>query len=377
MTISNRRLTDSPILPFKDIYRGKRIMVTGHTGFKGSWLCIWLKELGADVIGYSLEPPSIPNNFEACNLKSKITNIHGDVRDEEYLISIFEKYSPEFVFHLAAQPLVRFSYKEPKLTYETNVIGTVNVLEAVRKTNSVRSCIIVTSDKCYENREWVYGYRETDPLGGYDPYSSSKGCAELVSQAYIKSFFSQREDIGVASVRAGNVIGGGDWGTDRLLPDCIHALSTDNTILIRNPMAIRPWQFVLEPLYGYLLLAIKLIERPKDYRGAWNFGPNNECCIPVSKMVDKVINYWGPGDWREVSGEYDNKYEMNLLKLNYDKAYSFLKWQGVLSIDSAIEMTVKWYKTFYQSHVPDMYDYCVDQIVEYTKIIAKSYQYDS
>ncbi len=376
MTISNRRLTDSPILPFKDIYRGRRIMVTGHTGFKGSWLCIWLKELGADVIGYSLEPPSVPNNFEACNLKSKITNIHGDVRDEEYLISIFEKYSPEFVFHLAAQPLVRFSYKEPKLTYETNVIGTVNVLEAVRKTNSVRSCIIVTSDKCYENREWVYGYRETDPMGGYDPYSSSKGCAELVSQAYIKSFFSQREDIGVASVRAGNVIGGGDWGTDRLLPDCIHALSTDNTILIRNPMAIRPWQFVLEPLYGYLLLAIKLIERPKDYRGAWNFGSNNECCIPVSKMVDKVINYWGSGDWREVSGEYDNKYEMNLLKLNYDKAYSFLKWQGVLSIDSAIEMTVKWYKTFYQSHVPDMYDYCVDQIVEYTKIIAKSYQYD-
>lgn len=226
------------------IYKNKKVLVTGHTGFKGSWLSIWLKMLGAEVIGYSLEPPSTPSNFEACDLESRITHIHGDVRDLEHLQGVFKKYKPEIVFHLAAQPLVRLSYADPHTTYETNVMGTVNVLEAVRQTKSVRVMVNITSDKCYENREWVWGYRENDPMGGYDPYSSSKGCAELVTAAYRKSFFNPEKSgdnkVALSSVRAGNVIGGGDWGQDRLVPDCVRALSSKRPIAIRNPGAIRP-----------------------------------------------------------------------------------------------------------------------------------------
>ncbi len=349
-------------------FKGKRVLITGHTGFKGSWLAIWLKELGATVLGYSLEPPGNPNNFEATNLSNRVTHVHGDIRDFPYFEEVFSEFQPEFVFHLAAQPIVRRSYEDPQLTFETNVMGTVNMLELVRKVPSVRALVSITTDKCYENKEWIWGYRENDRLGGHDPYSSSKACAELVSQAYIRSFFSQREGIGVATARAGNVIGGGDWGVDRLLPDCSRALSAGDSILIRNPEAVRPWQFVLEPLYGYLLLASKLSEKPDDYMGAWNFGPGNECCVPVSEVVEKTINYWGSGNWENPSAELNhNKHEMNLLKLNSDKAYSCLGWHGVLNIDSAIEMTVKWYKTFYKSEFADMYDFCVEQIVEYTK----------
>ena len=350
----------------------KRIIITGHTGFKGSWLTIWLKELGATVLGYSLEPPTKPNNFEASNLSSRITDIRGDIRNFPHLRKTFIEFQPEIVFHLAAQPLVRYSYEEPQMTFETNVIGTVNMFELVRTTPSVRVLINVTSDKCYENKEWIWGYRETDRLGGHDPYSSSKACAELVSNAYIKSFFSQREDIGVASVRAGNVIGGGDWGTDRLLPDCFRVLSVDDTISIRNPHAVRPWQFLLEPLYGYLLLSARLYEMPKDYMGAWNFGPNDKSCIPVNEMVKKIIDNWGSGKWRDISVELnDNKHETNLLKLNCDKAHSLLKWQDILDIDSAIKMAVDWYKTFYRSDALDMYDYCVAQIKEYMRIVRE------
>lgn len=357
----------------EDIFKGKRILITGHTGFKGSWLAIWLKELGATVLGYSLEPPSTPNNFEAINLLNKVTHVHGDIRNFPYFEKIFTEFQPQCVFHLAAQPIVRRSYENPQVTFETNVMGTVNTFELVRTVPSVRVFINVTSDKCYENREWIWGYRENDRLGGHDPYSGSKACAELVSHAYIRSFFSQRENIGVASVRAGNVIGGGDWGMDRLLPDCIRALSTNNTIFIRNPHAIRPWQFVLEPLYGYLLLAKEIFERPKDYMGAWNFGPNNNCCIPVSEMVNKIVHFWGSGSWEQSSDESnDNRHEMNLLRLNSDKAYSHLGWYGVLDTDSAIDMTVKWYKTFYQSNVTDMYGYCVDQINEYTQVVSSN-----
>ena len=352
-------------------FKGKRILITGHTGFKGSWLSIWLKELGASVLGYSLEPPSSPNNFEAANLSNRVTHVHGDIRNFPYLEEIFVEFQPQFVFHLAAQPIVRRSYEDPKLTFETNVMGTVNMYELVRTVPSVRVFVNITTDKCYENKEWIWGYRENDRLGGHDPYGSSKSCAELVSQAYIRSFFSKREDIGVATVRAGNVIGGGDWGVDRILPDCFRALSVGDTILIRNPKAIRPWQFVLEALYGYLLLASKLFERPKEYTGAWNFGPGNECCISVSEMVNKTINQWGSGNWEKASGELNhNRHEMNILKLNSDKAHSYLEWHGVLDIDSAIEMTVKWYKAFYQSYGTDMYDYCVTQIEEYTQKIS-------
>ena len=360
------------IMQLEKTFKGERVFITGHTGFKGSWLTIWLRELGATVLGYSLEPPSNPNNFEASNLSNRITHVNGDIRDFSNLKRVFFEFQPEIVFHLAAQSLVRFSYEEPRITFETNVMGTVNMFEVVKITPSVRVFINVTSDKCYENKEYIWGYRENDRLGGHDPYSSSKACAELITQAYIKSFFSKREDIGVASVRAGNVIGGGDWGTDRLLPDCIRAFSTGNTILIRNPLAIRPWQFVLEPLYGYLLLATKLFEMAKDYTGAWNFGPKNESCISVREMVNKVINYWGSGNWREVSSELNNnKHEMSLLKLNCDKAYSLLKWQGVLDIDSTIEMTVKWYKTFYESTAIDMYNHCAAQIKEYVEFASE------
>ena len=357
------------IMELENIFRGKRALITGHTGFKGSWLAIWLKELGAKVLGYSLEPPSNPNNFEAATLSNRLTHVHGDIRNFPYLGEVFAEFQPQFVFHLAAQPLVRRSYEDPQLTFETNVMGTVNILELVRKVPSVRVLVNITTDKCYENKEWIWGYRENDRLGGHDPYSSSKACAELVSQAYIRSFFSQREGIGVATVRAGNVIGGGDWGVDRLVPDCFRALSAGDVIVIRNPHAVRPWQFVLEPLYGYLLLAGKLFEDPAGYMGAWNFGPRAECCISVSEVVEEMIRFWGFGTWTQPAGDSDgSKHEMNVLKLNSDKACSLLGWRGALDIDTAIEMTAKWYKNFYQRNDADMYDYCVAQIAEYTKI---------
>jgi len=271
---------------FNNIYNGKRVLVTGHTGFKGGWLSLWLKELGAEVIGYSLDPPTKPSFFEAVDLKNKLIHIIGDVRDEKHLLSVFTKYQPEFVFHLAAQSLVRRSYKEPRLTYETNIMGTINVLETVRKTNSVKACIIITTDKCYENKEWVYGYRENDPMGGYDPYSSSKACAELVVSAYRNSFFNPKDygkihNIALSSVRAGNVIGGGDWGKDRIITDCVKTLFENKTINIYNPQATRPWQYVLEPLSGYLLLGSKMYKDGRKYSSAWNFGSGDNAIITV------------------------------------------------------------------------------------------------
>ena len=259
-------------------YKNKKVLVTGHTGFKGSWLTIWLKELGADIIGYALEPETQPNNYAACKLETKISHVTGDVRDLEHLQKIFKEYKPEFVFHLAAQAIVRRSYSEPKMTFDTNVGGTINILEAVRLNPSVKVFVNITSDKCYENREWIWGYRECDPMGGYDPYSASKGCAELVFAAYMKSYLNDKASggrkIGLASVRAGNVIGGGDWAEDRLIPDCVRALVKNESISIRNPRAIRPWQHVLEPIGGYLWLGALLNDHPEIYSGPWNFGPN-------------------------------------------------------------------------------------------------------
>ena len=354
----------------KECYGGKKVLITGHTGFKGSWLSIFLKEIGATVLGYSLEPPSNPNNFSAANLSKKLVNVYGDVRVFSHLMRIFTEFQPEFVFHLAAQSLVRRSYQEPLMTFETNVMGSVNVAESARMTPSVRVCINVTSDKCYENREWIWGYRENDHLGGHDPYSSSKACAELVTQAYIRSFFNHAGSAGIASVRAGNVIGGGDWGADRLIPDCIFALSKGEQIEIRNPQAVRPWQHVLEPLFGYVLLASKLANNPKEFMGPWNFGPKNENFISVSEMADKLIRYWGGGKWKDISVESINKpHEMNVLKLNSDKAYSSLQWRSILNVDAAIKMTIDWYKMFYQSSDIDMYDFCANQIKDYFSLM--------
>ena len=348
-------------------FKGKKILITGHTGFKGSWLTLWLIKLGAKVIGYSLEPPTKPSLFEILNLKEKIIHIIGDIRDEEKLKNIFKKYKPEIVFHLAAQSLVRFSYKEPKLTYETNVIGTLNVLEAVRETKSVRVVIIVTSDKCYENKEWVYGYRENDPLGGYDPYSSSKACAELVVEAYRNSFFNPKNygkghQVALATVRAGNVIGGGDWQVDRLIPDCVRALSKGKPIKIRNPNAIRPWQHVLEPLSGYLILAQKMWEEPTKYCEAWNFGPYEKDIATVKEIVEKVINLWGKGKY-EV--ESDTQFhEAGLLRLDISKAMIKLGWYPKWNLDIALEKTIKWYKMFYKGK-EDMLRYSLQEIKSY------------
>ena len=355
---------------FWGVYKGKQILITGHTGFKGSWLSLWLKELGADVIGYALEPPTKPNLFEALSLNEKITHIISDIRDEEHLISVFEKYQPEFVFHLTAQPLVKLSYKEPKLTYETNVMGTVNVLEAVRKTNSVRVCIIVTSDKCYENKEWVYGYRETDPMGGYDPYSSSKGCAELVTSAYIRSFFNPEDygkshNVALSSVRAGNVIGGGDWGEDRLIPDCVRALSQNKTIVVRNPQATRPWQYVLEPLSGYLLLGALMYEDGAKYSGPWNFGPNDESILTVEELVKLVIKYGGSGSYTIDTSSHPH--EAGLLKLDASKARALLGWKPIYDVYEAVEKTINWYKNFYNGmRGEELYEFIVREITGYS-----------
>ena len=355
---------------FNNSYQNKTVLVTGHTGFKGSWLSIWLRELGANVVGFSLEPPSDPSNFVAARLKNKIAHLHGDIREIDQLSVAFREYQPEFVFHLAAQPIVRFSYDEPKLTFDTNVGGTVNVFEVVRQTPSVKVLINITSDKCYENKEWTWGYRENDPMGGHDPYSASKGCAELAFSAYSRSFFAQNassgKSIGAASVRAGNVIGGGDWGKDRLLPDCIRALSSSQAIGIRSPKSIRPWQHVLEPLSGYLWLGALLKEDPFRYSGAWNLGPEDDSHMTTVELVERLIHYWGEGSWQDLSVE-NAPHEAKLLKLNCDKAHAELQWRAVLNLDESLKMTADWYKKYYNiGSKEDMYPVCVDQIREYS-----------
>lgn len=348
---------------FDGIYKNKNVLVTGHTGFKGSWLSIWLNQLGANVIGYALAPYTEQDNFVVTNLSEKITDLRGEIRDYDNLLRTFEEEKPEIVFHLAAQPLVRLSYKEPRQTYEVNVMGTVNVLEAARQSDSVKSVIIITSDKCYENNEWIWGYRENDPMGGYDPYSSSKGCAELVTSAYTRSFFENDDsDIAVASVRAGNVIGGGDWAADRLITDCISYLKEDKAIEIRSPKAIRPWQHVLEPLRGYLLLASKLYQNPKKYTGAWNFGPDEASIVTVGELVDKLVNKWGSGEWIDTSNT-NEPHEAKLLKLDISKARHYLNWEPKLSFDQTIDLVVDWY----QNDNVD-YDFDVEQIKEYLRV---------
>jgi CDP-glucose 4,6-dehydratase len=276
----------------KQFWKNKRVFLTGHTGFKGSWLSIWLDSLGANVHGYSLKPPTDPSLFNLCSIDRFTNSTIGDIRNRDLLKATLQKAQPEIVFHLAAQPLVRESFKNPVETYETNVMGTVNLLDAVRACPSVKAVVIVTTDKCYENREWHWGYRENDPMGGYDPYSSSKGCAELVTAAYRQSFFNPKDfdnhHIAVASARAGNVIGGGDWALDRLVPDCLKAILDGRKIIVRNPHAIRPWQHVLEPLRGYLLLAQKLFENGPQFAEAWNFGPDDRDCRPVIDVVSKL-----------------------------------------------------------------------------------------
>lgn len=344
---------------FNNIYEGKKILITGHTGFKGSWLSLWLKELGAEVIGYSLEPNTKPSLFRIVGLEKNIIHTTGDIRDEDHLKKIFKKYNPEIVFHLAAQPLVRRSYKEPKLTYETNIIGTVNLLEAVRHTDSVKVLVNATTDKCYENKECNYSYKETDPMGGYDPYSSSKGAAELIISAYRNSFLNNKA---IASARAGNVIGGGDWSEDRLIPDCVRSLVKKEKIIIRNPESIRPWQYMLEPLSGYLWLGCLMWQNPQQYSEGWNFGPEKDGNLSVEEIVKKTIEIWQTGIY-EIQRD-DLIHEAKLLMLDINKAKTRLNWKPVYGVMEAIENTVNWYKYYYNNN--SIEDYSINEIKKYT-----------
>ena len=337
-------------LLFSGIYKNKTVLVTGHTGFKGSWLVYWLSQMGAKVIGYSLEAPTTPNHIGLLNLD--IVSVIGDIRDLDKLNSIMKKYKPDIVFHLAAQPLVRLSYENPIDTYETNVIGTLKVLEACKNSN-VKAIVNITSDKAYENKEWIWGYRENDPMGGYDPYSSSKGCADILVNSYRNSYFNIEEykkthNTLIASCRAGNVIGGGDWAKDRLLTDIMLSVSQNKKVKIRNPHATRPWQHVLEPLSGYLNIGQKLLEEKVEFSDAWNFGPSDEGSITVEEVVKNVKKYWNKIDY-DINRDTNQPHEANLLKLDCSKAHILLNWNDVWDSDTTFEMTVKWYKEFYEN----------------------------
>ena len=351
-------------------WKGRRVLVTGHTGFKGAWLCAWLNQLGAQVFGLALAPEGSPNLFEALALGEKVDHFVGDIRDQDRLDERLKGAHPEVIFHLAAQPLVRRSYREPDLTFETNVMGSLRLLEAARRCPSVRSIVFVTSDKCYANQEWSFGYRETDPMGGHDPYSASKGAAELLMQSYRSSFFAPEGRIQAASVRAGNVIGGGDWAEDRIVPDCVRALTDDAAIQIRNPSARRPWQHVLDPLGGYLLVAERLMsERGAHFAKGWNFGPNLLSNRPVQDLVDCLIESWGSGRF-ESPEQTGQVHEANLLHLNCDQAGHQLDWHPQLSFEQTIDWTAKWYQRWAQN--ADMIDFTQQQIQSYQDMISRT-----
>jgi CDP-glucose 4,6-dehydratase len=344
----------------------KRVLVTGHTGFKGSWLSLWLEMLGAKVFGYALPPETVPSNYEVLGLSRFIKEKMSDIRDYESILQCVKRSLPEIVFHLAAQPLVKRSYAEPRLTFETNVGGCVNLLEAIREVGCTRVVIIVTTDKVYENREWDWGYRESDRLGGHDPYSGSKVCAEIAALSYYRSFFERGEKTLLATVRAGNVIGGGDWAEDRIVPDCARALSTGGKIALRSPAAVRPWQHVFDPLLGYLVLAAGLLKGRKDLAGSWNFGPSLEQCVSVGRLVDEVISTWGNGSWQTASGG-NQVHETKELRLSSEKARRQLGWEPAFDLRESIRKTVAWYRRFYDGG-SDMLSFSRGQIREYMSL---------
>ena len=351
---------------FNNFYKGKRVLVTGHTGFKGSWLSIWLHELGAEVIGVSLDPYSERDNFLLSGIGEKIkADIRADIRDRQKMRSIFAEYKPEIVFHLAAQPLVRLSYEQPVETYETNVIGTINVLEAIRATDSVKVGVMITTDKCYDNKEQLRGYKEDDPFGGYDPYSSSKGACEIAIQSWRRSFFNPEQFAkhgkSIASVRAGNVIGGGDWSLDRIIPDCIRALEADKPIEIRSPKSVRPWEHVLEPLSGYMLLAQKMWEKPTEYCEGWNFGPESESVSTVWEVATELVKNFGKGELKDCSNP-NAVHEAQLLMLDITKAKTKLGWKPRLNMQQCLALVADWYKRYQTENV---YNLCVDEIKKF------------
>ena len=342
---------------------GRRVLITGHTGFKGGWLSLWLQSMGAVVHGVALPPPTQPSLFVEGCVAEGMTSALGDIRDFKFVFNEMNRFEPEIVIHMAAQPLVRYSYIEPVETYATNVMGTVHVLEAVKSIGTIRAIINVTTDKCYENREWVWGYREDEPMGGHDPYSSSKGCSELVSSAYRKSFF-QEMGIQLATVRAGNVIGGGDWALDRLVPDVLKAFNENSPVVIRNPRSIRPWQHVLEPLSGYLVLAQALCEEGNPFAEAWNFGPNYEDAKPVEWVVNELARLWdGNARWeRELSAQ---PHEAHNLRLDIAKANTMLRWRPRWNLERALQETVSWHKLWIAGG--DVREKCIKQINDYQR----------
>jgi CDP-glucose 4,6-dehydratase len=346
---------------FRDVYKDKTVLVTGHTGFKGSWLALWLAHLGAKVVGYSAFMPSEPCNFDVLGMEERMTHIEGDVRDIDKLRAVFSEHRPDMVFHLAAQSLVKRSYNEPGLTFETNLMGTVNVFECIRSTPEVRAAVIITSDKCYRNVEWLWGYRENDTLGGDDPYSASKACAELAAHAYMKSFFRRGTDNAcISTTRAGNVVGGGDWAEDRIIPDCVRAWSEGEEPVIRNPDATRPWQLVLEPLSGYLWLGASLYNSNRLHGEAFNFGPDQKVKEPVSELIEEFLKHWGKAGWRHEKDKDEVK-EATLLKLSCDKALSLLGWSAVLDFQETVRLTAEWYKAYYEGE-EDMHGFSLRQI---------------
>lgn len=358
---------------FGDFFKDKSILITGHTGFKGSWLALWLRELGAVVTGLALPPPTAPSHFKLIWLPGLINHVEGDIRDYDLVRETVDKTKPEVVFHLAAQAVVRDSYQEPKTTFDTNVGGTVNILEAMRHCPSVKAAVFITSDKCYENKECERGYEEDDPLGGHDPYSASKGAAEIVCAAYRRSYFGTSgggPHLGFATARAGNVIGGGDWAKDRIIPDCIRALSAEQPIVVRHPQAVRSWQHILDLLGGYLLLAKLLAQDGEKYAGAWNFGPLEEGQTPVIDLVEKVLASWGSGEVKIMPTPANAPHEANLLKLSVDKARRELGWRPLLNNSAAISWTVAWYKAWYLREA-DLLGLSLRQIREFSKITER------
>lgn len=348
-------------MPDSAFWRDRRVLLTGHTGFKGSWMSLWLQKLGADVHGFALSPPTQPSLFESAKVAQNMSDFRGDVRDQETVLERMKLIQPDIVLHMAAQPLVRWSYQNPVETYATNVMGTVHVLEAARFCGSVKAIVNITTDKCYDNREWVWGYREDEPMGGHDPYSSSKACAELVSQAYRKSFLKEAH-IAMATARAGNVIGGGDWAHERLVPDVLRSLQNKVSVAIRNPQAIRPWQHVLEPLSGYLLLAERLYKHGQQDAEAWNFGPHDEDARPVQWVVDSLCRSWGDqANWH--LQDVSQPHEAHFLKLDISKAQQRLNWRPRWSIGTAISRTTEWHRAWLAGQ--DTRAVCLEQISQY------------
>jgi CDP-glucose 4,6-dehydratase len=353
-------------------FNAKTVIIIGHTGFKGAWLTAWLKQLGANVVGIALDPHTEPSHFVEANLTDGMTDLRIDIRNQVALEESIVSTQPDFVFHLAAQALVRRSYEDPVETWQTNLLGTLHVLEALRKLEKPCAAVIITSDKCYDNVEWVWGYRETDAMGGPDPYSASKGAAELAIRSHIKSYFPKATSkVRIASARAGNVIGGGDWAADRIVPDCVRAWSSDNLVELRNPHSTRPWQHVLEPLSGYLSLAVALSQRPELHGEPFNFGPQAQQNHSVLDLVQQMALHWDQVRWQDVSGSVAEPYESGLLKLNCDKSLHYLQWHAVMDFEDTVHMTAEWYRVYYQK--PEQIALTTDMQITAYKTIAKKH----